>query len=425
VSDDDLRPCEREAAEHPGAPAFTKLAFALARAGRENDALRAAFRALSADASSAARELLLPGWPWGRPRGPRASWRAVSWPGLRSLRGSRPMVGVPGGDISRIWDLGHCIVSYIVGDDLLLGVDVFEERVLWRRDDVERIGVLDRGLLVRSAAPDGTTLLEVLDPALGEARGPRIETGIHARSCRLLDEKRVVLTEELEGTTRERNLVALSTFDLDTGERTSRCELPPLRIVFETFRVGGGVVFGALADADERGLRGFGLDGREVCRLPVETDIYEIDGCILYYDAAGCVLLDPQTKERRVARADSFAGYEPGPLTTDSTLLYGNGSFYAFDRRTLECRWQCELPLAWPEWYVAATRNAILVIAGSRGEDLALHSLDPETGRELAVVSIDLGSSVPVPFQMAVVGGRILIGSAVPGTLDLQVIEEA
>ena len=421
MSDDALRAREREAVEHPGVSAETRLAFEHARAGRENEAFRAALRALALDPSSGARELIRPTWPL---RCGRDWYRAVPWPGLRTLREPRPLRDVPGSHmLSSIHDLGRGVIAYSA-ERSLVAVNVFEERVVWRRDGLNRLGLRDGRLVAIVDDQDGSLSIETLDMATGETRA-RIAPGIPGcPDLLLLDEHRLVVLETLEEThsdrAESRYVVALATFDLDSGERLGRCEIPPLSTPPDLNPVGDAVVFVMLADpSDFAGMRGFDLAGHEVIRLPGRDVVGAFGTSAMFLDSDyRLAILDLLTGEQR-STSGTVHAYEPvGCVTPARIALFGQGGLGFFDRRTLECLWRDERGRG--ECHVAATGNAVLSVSGAGGAELAVRSLDPETGRELASVPLN-----PVfPVRMALVAGRVLLGTVPPGTLPLQVVEE-
>jgi len=436
VSDDDLRAAEREALEHPSGAALSRLAFELARASRPDDAFRAAVRATAHDPAAPARALFAPCWTEGR--GGLLD-HAVTWPGLTRLGRVRVLEGVPGGSLSSIVgtfvDLGRGLVAYTSGGEGLV-VDVLGGRVLRRFERHQPFAAHDGDLVAMTTDHDGKLVIERLDWSSGASRAA-IPLGFRvAKHTYLADHRFIVQQLDHEDSPRargepERGVV--HTFDLRTGERIARFELPPLHLS-DLDRAGDSILVldGDSPSGEPIVCRAFDLHGRELWSMQDAVPEGFVDGRVLY------------------SPLDDAEDFEPAVTGSPPPLVPTRGAVYSLgvdvvattdgeeteilDRRTLERLWGVRHDQR--RYSVVAqavlTRDTLLRVEsdgmGESGDELV--SFDARSGAERS--RVPLGTLPPNAAAVddrsrrscALVAGRAVVGTTRGVEAPLIVVED-
>lgn len=458
MADDELRACEREVEARPSAASWARLGQALARAGRPDDAYRAAVRACALDPSSDARGLLRPTWPLPGMR------NAVPWPGLRRLCSPRRLDAVPGGPIGqgKLHDLGAGRIAYSLGgaESSIVCVDLLAGRITWRSAPGLIVGLVDDRLLVardlqlRASSVTTTWLQAATGEELGPARS--FAAMVEGDDLLLLDATTLAVLElagdPLELGTRR---YAVSTFDLASGARLARWEVPAterpeLEALGETLvvidaehrEIDAAQLVGPgrapLIDNRHR-LRAFDRLGRERWRFegPGAPCGRIGDELAVATEGNRLLLVDASGGRRWFPAASARALTSVGRRTIVSSG-HGVVPLQAIDRGTLTPvrGWRRDPAYDYPrggsrvfsEEVIVATRDAVLALEWSREEappglafaDGNVVALDLDTGLELARVSLPEVSERVVP---ALVAGRLVLAHQVAGP-PLIVVEE-
>jgi hypothetical protein len=426
--DDRLRALEREARAAPSAGAWSRLAFALARAGRASEAEPAACRALSLDPGDPARALLAPCWNEFGGGSPSVPWR-----GLRALGRRRPLpvAHAPAPDAKHA-DLGGGLLLYKENREerslgyKLVAVDAWTGARSWvssRRFHPIAVHVSGERIVVAEEERD--LELVTLDRSTGETVDvPRsIASSLgHTLSLHSLDEKSLVVARVTETYSSGRTKAELLVLDLHDGRVVSHVPLEP---GLQRVSVCGGVIY---ADG-QPDVAAFTPAGRECWRLEAHAILASAGGSLLL--AAGeptrwLSLVDGATgallQQREILLEP---GEEPeGALVTEASIVLElTDRLLGLDPVTLDPLWAVELE---PDAEVLSTADALLVVTeharGSlaegewRHELAAVVALDPATGLELSRLEVPCNphgrDAHSIAADAILIAGRLLLPSA-------------
>lgn len=336
MADDALRRLERQVQSEPGdARAWAALAAERARVDREEDALRAAWRAARLEPRSPARELIPP--TTARAAGQLVS--AAPWRGARFGTVRELPVAPPARMWTQLVDLGRGRVAYDTSS-ALTAVDLVTGDVVWSRPTARSRRARWGFALPLLAWREGARVLERVDPISGETVAELRFDGAPEQAACLGSEDVVAFVEHGPVTHDSPPAVPrISTFDLRTGAALGRFEGPRTRRTPRVEVTRDRLVLSDLEsyEADRPGVIAFDLAGREVWRAPEARGLGVVDERVLVTGPTGSRALD-LVSGREVATSPPLAGSVL--CATPGELVVGDEKqALVLDRRSLVPLW--------------------------------------------------------------------------------------
>lgn len=430
MSDDEVRTYERQVAANPSAESLSNLAFALARVGRLEESFEAATRAMNLDRGAAARPLLRATWTPNRWVGSGTQrYDAVTWGGLSRLRAPQALESVPGGEIdSEILDAGSGRIIYSRRDELLC-VDIFDERQVWRRQNYWAASVHE-GTVVALKRENGALQLHRLSSDSGEPVAAVVDIRATGPLVAIIDDRRFVVEHLVDAAPPwVTKRITYRTFDGLTGERVGEFELPSSARSPEVdaledgllvrYMGGNGSTFGAFA----RSITGAMLRGplpHRVDRIGRRLVAHGPDRTLLVFEDGRD---EPRQTGPHSAQGRVWCANE------QAVVLNHQGKLVVLDPETLDQLWSSfdrELAHVPYARRAVATRDALIVVGVGSDAVPVVAALDARNGAELSRVPFRGAGRNPLMSwypRLALVAGRLVIGSAVREEVPLLVLD--